>query len=121
MGSSNSLFADDTSLFYSHKNKTEAVITINQELAKISEWLAANKLSLNVGKSQLLIFSNKKNPENAGDIMMNGEKLKEVDHAKYLGVLVDNKLNWSYQINAVNLKLSKGTGLLAKIRHYVPN
>ena len=121
MGSSNSLFADDTSLFYSHKNKTEAVITINQELAKISEWLAANKLSLNVGKSQLLIFSNKKNPENAGDIMMNGEKLKEVDHAKYLGVLVDNKLNWSYQINALNLKLSKGTGLLAKIRHYVPN
>ena len=52
------LFADDTSLFYSHKNKTEAVIIINQELAKISEWLAANKLSLNVGKSQLLIFSN---------------------------------------------------------------
>jgi len=47
--------------------------------------------------------------------------LKEVDHAKYLGALIDNKLNWSYQINAVNLKLSKGTGLLAKIRHYVPS
>ena len=46
--------------------------------------------------------------------------LKEVDHAKYLGALIDNKLNWSYQINAVNLKLSKGIGLLAKIRHYVP-
>ena len=29
--------------------------------------------------------------------------------------------NWSHQINAVNLKLSKGTGLRAKIRHYVPN
>ena len=115
------LFADDTSLFYSHKNKTDAVIIINQELAKISEWLAANKLSLNVGKSQLLIFSNKKNPENAGDIIMNGEKLEEVDHAKYLGVLVDNKLNWSHQINAVNLKLSKVIGLLAKIRHYVPS
>ena len=47
--------------------------------------------------------------------------LKEVDHAKYLGALIDNKLNWSYQINAVNLKLSKGLGLLAKIRHYVPS
>ena len=54
------LFADDTSLFYSHKNKTDAVIIINQGLTKISEWLAADKLSLNVGKSQLLIFSNKK-------------------------------------------------------------
>ena len=47
--------------------------------------------------------------------------LKEVDHAKYLGALIDNKLNWSYQINAVNLKLSKGIGLLGKIRHYVPS
>ena len=48
-----------------------------------------------------------------------GEKLKEVDHAKYLGALIDNKLNWSYHIKSVNLKLSKGIGLLAKIRHYV--
>ena len=54
-------------------------------------------------------------------IFINGEKLKEVDHAKYLGALIDNKLNWSYQINAVSLKLSKGLGLLAKIRHYVPS
>ena len=32
---------------------------------------------------------------------MNGEILKEVDHAKYLGVLVDNKLNWSHQISRI--------------------
>ena len=52
--------------------------------------------------------------------MLNGETLEEVEYAKYLGILIDNKLNWSNQINAINLKLSKGTGLLAKIRHYVP-
>ena len=74
-----------------------------------------------------MIYSNKHTP-NTGpdlpvdeDIMINGEKLKEVDHAKYLGALIDNKLNWSYHINSVNLKLSKGLGLLAKIRHYVPS
>ena len=44
-----------------------------------------------------------------------------MDHAKYLGALIDNKLNWSFQINSINLKLSKGIGLLAKIRHYVPS
>ena len=43
-----------------------------------------------------------------------------MDHAKYLGVLIDNKLNWKLKINAIKLKLAKGTGLLAKIRHYVP-
>ena len=35
--------------------------------------------------------------------------------------MVDNKLNWNFQLNGVKLKLAKGTGILAKIRHYVPN
>jgi hypothetical protein len=129
------LFADDTSLFYSHKNKEKAIQIMNTELSKISQWLAANKLSLNVGKSKLLIFTNQKsksegaknipcseiNSENTDfQLFINGEKLKEVDFAKYLGVLIDNKLKWTNQIDAINLKLSKGTGLLAKIRHFVP-
>ena len=124
------LFADDTSLFYSHKNKKDATDILNTELSKISQWLAANKLSLNVGKSKLLIFSNQKSDtqiseENLEDngikLFMNGERLKEVEFAKYLGVLIDNKLKWTNQIDAINLKLSKGNGLLAKIRHFVPN
>ena len=40
------LFADDTSLFYYHKNVHEAVEIMNNDLVKISEWLVANKLSL---------------------------------------------------------------------------
>ena len=112
------LFADDTSLFYSHKSAQQATKILNDELAKISNWLAANKLSLNVGKSKLLVFNNKKNIKI--DITLNGQPLQEVDHAKYLGILIDNKLNWSHQINAVKLKISKGLGLQAKIRHYVP-
>ena len=92
---------------------------MNVELAKIAEWLAANKLSLNVGKSKLLVFNNKKKIDI--DLTLNGQTLKEVDHAKYLGLLIDNKLNWVKQINAIKLKMSKGLGLLAKSRHYVPS
>ena len=58
--------------------------------------------------------------ESDSEIYINGEKLNEVDHAKYLGVLIDNKLNWSFHIKDVSLKISKGAGLLAKIRHYAP-
>ena len=69
------LFADDTSLFYSHKNKKDATDILNTELSKISQWLAANKLSLNVGKSKLLIFSNQKSitqisEENLEDMLL---------------------------------------------------
>ena len=87
---------------------------------------------MNVGKSKLLIFSNQKSNSkgsktndndviNHFELSINGETLKEVNYAKYLGVLIDNKLKWTNQIDAINLKLSKGNGLLAKIRHYVPN
>ena len=114
------LFADDTSLFYSHKDQNEATKIMNKELSKISHWLAANKLSLNVGKSKLLIFTNQKIKTSGLELFINGERLEEVDFAKYLGVLIDNKLTWKNQIDAINLKLSKGIGLLAKIRHFVP-
>ena len=117
------LFADDTSLFYSHKNKHDAINILNAELSKISQWLAANKLSLNVSKSKLLVFSNQKHDNVNVDTLkltLNGETLKEVNWAKYLGVLIDNKLSWKNQIDAIKLKLSKGVGLLAKIRHFVP-
>ena len=53
------LFADDTSLFFSHESKEEGAKILNAELSKIANWLAANKLSLNVSKSKLLIYSNK--------------------------------------------------------------
>ena len=100
---------------------------MNSELFNISQWLAANKLSLNVAKSKLLIFTNQKNTEAAKntpgsvEIRLNGEILEEVDHAKYLGVLIDNKLKLNFHIDSISLKLAKGSGLLAKIRHFVPS
>ena len=46
--------------------------------------------------------------------------LKEAITTKYLGVMIDNKLNWKHHVEYIKTKLSKGIGLLSKIRHYVP-
>ena len=115
------LFADDTSLYYSCKNTNNLELTINTELSRISDWLSANKLSLNVGKSKLLYYTNK-NRNCLKDIVVkiNNEILKEVDSAKYLGVLMDNKLNWNMHVNNIKLRISKGISILSLIRHYVP-
>ena len=45
------LFADDTTVFYSSKMNSDTERLLNSELAKVSDWRAANKLSLNVDKS----------------------------------------------------------------------
>ena len=115
------LFADDTSLYYSCKNVQALESIMNQELSKISEWLSANRLSLNVGKSKLLYFTNNNRTvlQNI-NIKINDQILAEVSSAKYLGVYIDNKLQWDSHINAIKLRLSKGASILAKIRHYVP-
>ena len=51
------LFADDTSIFFSDKNVRNLENTVNAELMKVSDWLNANKLTLNVDKSNFLLIS----------------------------------------------------------------
>ena len=51
------LFADDTCLFYSNKSYKKLEIEVNIPLDNIASWLEANKLSLNVKKSNLLVFN----------------------------------------------------------------
>ena len=91
---------------------------VNSELVNISDWLISNKLTLNVSKSSFIIIHPPKKKRNKQvNIKINGENLEE----KYLGGLVDKNLNWKTHIYHVNLKLAKGFGMIAKIRHFIPS
>ncbi len=57
------LFADDTSILFANKNLDLIEQTVNTQLTNVSEWLLANKLSLNVSKSNFLIISPRKLPK----------------------------------------------------------
>ena len=135
------LFADDTSLFSGSKNLKSLEPQINKELDNISEWLAANRLTLNVSKSDFIIFCNKANKtKHSLDLNINGEHLKQIDFKylgvliddqlnwkhhiehlkqkdfiKYLGVLIDDQLNWKHHIEHLNKKLAKGVGIICKL------
>ena len=50
------MFADDTNLFCSHKNIKTLFQIVNSELKLITEWLLANKLSLNAKKKQSIFY-----------------------------------------------------------------
>ena len=79
------LFADDTSIFYSHKNLKNVEMTSSNELIKVSEWLIANKLTFNVSKSNFVIFHppQKKIHTNI-TLYINDKKLEEKQFPKYL-------------------------------------
>ena len=114
------LFADDTSTFLMHKHIEELEKIYNKELKNVKNWLDANKLSLNISKSNMILF--KKNRTKTSKILsvkIMGEEIKEKEYTKYLGILIDNKLSWKQHINHVNLKVSKGLAILYKLRNYV--
>ena len=84
----------------------------NEELQKVSEWLIANKLSLNVSKSNMVMFrTHTKKIRYRISLKINNETINEKCHTKYLGMILDNNLTWTQHINYVNLKLSKGVGI----------
>ena len=112
------LFADDTTLFDSDSNLTTLIDRFNRELIDIVNWLNANRLSLNIDKTNYMIFRPKNRNDPSPDIMINGAQINQVEKAKFLGVMIDDKLNWSEHTKQVVKKMSKGIGIIIKARKH---
>ena len=115
------LFADDTNAIYTGKTYDELIQIVCNDLTLLSDWFKCNKLALNESKTKYIIFHTRFNkpPENVV-ISLNGVILERVAVTKFLGVLIQENLNWKDHIDYVCKKVSKSTGLLAKLKHYVP-
>ena len=116
------LFADDTNLFYSHKNLEILHQTANHELCKVANWLEANKRSLNVSKTQFIILKakSKKKPHKF-EIQINKQIIEHVNSTKSLGLIINKELSWKQHIKQVETKISKMTGtcIMIRARHYI--
>ena len=121
------LFADDTNILYANKNLKTLEVTVNAELRNLCDWLTSNKLSLNINKSNFVLFHHfQKRANYSPNICIfdnensRNVSLKSKDYIKYLGVVIDKNLSWKFHIDAVATKISKIVGLIAKLRHFTP-
>ena len=114
-------FADDTNLLVVSKTQKQLQKHMNIDLKLLYKWLIANKISLNCAKTELIVFNGSSVDKNFEyKIKINGHKLIPTNNLKYLGVLIDNKLNGEYHCEALRGKLNRANGMLSKVRHYVP-
>ena len=113
------LFVDDTNVFVTGKNLSTLFTTMYSELVRLSEWMNVNKLSLNVKKTKYMLFCTKNPSVILNDIVLNCEIIKKVEYFKFLGVHIDSKLNWSYHIQCIRKKMSKGIGILYRAKDYL--
>ena len=88
-------FADDADLLHGNKNPFVKSNVINSELKLVTDWLRANKLSLNESKTKLLLFRpiNKLNLT-LSNIKLNGHLLTLAKSFKYLGIEIDETLSY---------------------------
>ena len=118
------MFADDTNFFYSDNNIKNMFKIVNQELKRVQIWFNANKLSLNVSKTKYSFFHSSaykdKIPLRLPTLEINNIIIKRDPTMKFLGVLLDENLNWKTHISCIEKKISKNLGILYKAR-FVPN
>ena len=106
-------FADDTNIFYSCCNLDNLGTTLNNELGKVSQWLIANRLFINIQKTKYVIFRARQKITDYLNLMIkiNNEQINCVQSIKFLGVhvIIDKHLPWKDHIDTVASKISRTT------------
>jgi VIT1/CCC1 family predicted Fe2+/Mn2+ transporter len=113
------MFADETNISYAANIFSELENVINSELKNLKYWLEANKLSLNIAKTEFMIIGSRQgmhahSNENI-NINLDGNVIKQVDKAKSLGLIIDKNLSGSNHIDMKCKKNSSAIGTLKRI------
>ena len=110
-------YADDTTLCGAQTSHNDAK-TIEHELYKVTEWLKINKLSLNVKQTKAMVFHMKK--VILPILRINGTIVEFVDNFVFLGIQINNHLNWNHHNTDVANKIVKTVGILNTLKIYLP-
>ena len=118
------MFADDTHLTYSAANVHDIDQNLNQDLKSVSEWLAANKLTLNTSKTEFMLIGSRQRIRtfhSSPTLTINETPIKRVDCVKSLGLNIDENLSWNKHIDKISKKIASGIGALKRMRPFVPS
>ena len=117
------MFADDTNLFFEHKDISVLFWTVNRELQNINEWFISNKLSLKVKKTKFSIFRKTSKiddlPLVLPKLFINNQVIKRQSSIKFLGILLDVNLSWKKRLKLTENKIAKNIELINKVKPYL--
>ena len=115
------LFADDTNIYFEAKDLKTLQKIMNRKLRHAKKWLDANKLALNIDKTNFVVFhSPAKKLTEPITLNFGRKKITHANHVKFLGVLLDETLSWRSHLIELSRKLARSVGIFYKLRHYGP-
>ncbi len=101
-------------------NNTSIEGKINYELQAINEWLQLNKLSLNINESKYMIFHMSQKIINPLQLKIEQIQIKRFHEFNFLGLTINEHLNWKDHIDKISNKISKTMEILYKLKHFLP-
>ena len=117
-------YADDTQLLVEATNLKQLLKKIEDLIQTAQKWYSKNSMKNNIGKTEVLIINNKKANLKNINIKVNDDgeviEIKPKSHIKILGVLIDDKLNWTKQVNSVKRNALNSIRNLHRINHLLP-
>ena len=108
------MFADDTNISYSSNNPTDLENLMNSSLVNLNRWLIANKLSLNIAKTEFMVIGSRQRLATFDNyelrVTVDSEQVRQVTSTQTLGPTLDENLTWKNHIEVISKKLSPGIG-----------
>ena len=114
------LFADDTCILISNHSLVNLETQSNDELKSVSEWMIANRLTLNSHKTQALVLTRSKQKLQPFLLSLNNISIEIRHSVKYLGIHLDSTLNFTSHIQMIEQRVSTAIGILCKLKSMAP-
>lgn len=115
------MFADDTNIFVSNKCYKTLYDCANIQLKIIDNWLVANKLSLNIGKTKFILFRtpNSTSPPANLKLILRHKPLEQASTVRFLGLIVHEHLSWKPHMEYLLRKLRISYGVVKKVSPFL--
>ncbi|GBP15890.1 Probable RNA-directed DNA polymerase from transposon BS [Eumeta japonica] len=111
------LFADDTYLLFKVKRQQPTYDDVNNAISKVEKWFTANNLLLNEMKTKCIRFSLPNVRHGSGTISVRNKELEFVNSTVFLGITLDNRLQWGPHISRLAKRLSSAAYAVKKMRN----
>lgn len=110
------MYADDQSLLLSDKSDATLALKCNDSLNKLNNWYCFYKLYFNTDKTQYIRFHNRQKSCMNLDIKMNNCSLPNSKNVKFLGIMMDDCLNWNSHCETLITKLNSISYLIRSLK-----
>ena len=117
------LFADDTNLTTSEDSIPHLETAVNSDLENLRKWLIANRLTLNVAKTEFMLIGSKQMIKSISDLQLNviieNKPVNCVIECKTLGVTLDQHLSWKSNTEIICKKITSGISALRHLKEFI--